>query len=88
MCAKAVFMRILLSVHNAQKLPYAHNFIWCIVKKRYTVKARSHWGSRSLDLTIPAALCQEAEIKEGDVFYVELSKTNGDTEIIYKRIFK
>lgn len=75
-------------MHNAQKSLYAHNFIGISVEKRYTVKTRTHWGSRSLDLTIPAALCQEAEIKDGDVFIVELSKTNGDLEIIYKRVYK
>jgi hypothetical protein len=58
------------------------------VSKRYTVKARFHWGSKSLDLTVPAALCMEGGIKEGDIFVVELQKSGDDIELIYKRVFK
>lgn len=53
-----------------------------------TVKARQHYGSKSLDITIPAKFCKEYSISEGDVFSVELKEKGGKVEIVYKRILK
>jgi bifunctional DNA-binding transcriptional regulator/antitoxin component of YhaV-PrlF toxin-antitoxin module len=52
------------------------------------VKARSRQGTKSLDLTIPVRIANEMNIKEGDVFIVQIGKNaDGKLEIIYTRIF-
>ena len=58
------------------------------MSKKYTVKARVHYGTDSLDLTIPTQICKDNKIRDGDVFSVDVSS---DSEIItlkYKRIFE
>lgn len=52
------------------------------------VRARAHHGSRSLDLTIPAKLCQEMGIHEGDLFLVKVAKDReGQIILTYTRVF-
>jgi len=52
------------------------------------VKARLHHGTKSLDLTIPVKIVNGMNIKEGDVFTVQMGKNiEGKIEIIYTRIF-
>lgn len=52
------------------------------------VKARSRQGTKSLDLTIPVKVANEMDIKEGDVFIVQVGKNkDGKLELIYTRVF-
>lgn len=56
---------------------------------RLTVKARSHHGTKTLDLTIPVKVVKERNIKEGDIFLVDISKNRDDQIVLtYTRIFK
>jgi len=55
--------------------------------EKTTVKARSRQGTKSMDLTIPAKVCEELDISPGDIF--ELTVNNDGSEIlIYKRVYK
>jgi len=40
--------------------------------KKISVKAREHYGSKSLDLTIPVELKEKYDIRAGDVFEIEV----------------
>ena len=54
-----------------------------------TVKARTHHGTNSLDLTIPSKIVKECKIKEGDVFTIEIDKNKlNQITIKYIRIYK
>ena len=57
------------------------------MEKKPVVKARLHHGTKSFDITIPAAIVESFKINEGDIFSVEVNK-NDDIEIVYRRIFK
>lgn len=52
----------------------------------HSVKARTHHGSESLDITIPAEIKREYGINSGDIFVVTAAD---DDELIlkYKKIF-
>jgi DNA-binding protein len=52
------------------------------------VKARGHHGARSLDITLPVAIVKNYEIKEGDVFSIEVESEKGELKIVYTRIFR
>lgn len=52
-----------------------------------TIKAREHHGADSLDLTIPAKMVREEDIKPGDVFRVRKKENNEDIEIVYTRVY-
>lgn len=54
---------------------------------KYTVKARSRQGTKSMDLTIPAKLSDELDISAGDIFEISVENDNED-KIIYKRVYK
>lgn len=55
--------------------------------KKTTVKARLRQGTKSMDLTIPAKLCDELDISPGDIF--ELTVKNDEFDILtYKRVYK
>jgi len=56
--------------------------------KTHIVKARKHYGSESLDLTIPADVRRELGINVGDVFLVYHEIDGDDLIIKYKRILK
>jgi len=58
------------------------------MNKKDVVKARIHYGSKSLDITIPVRIIKSHFIKEGDVFTVEARLKNGETKLIYTRIFR
>ena len=58
------------------------------MKQKPVVKARSHYGSKSLDITIPVSLINTYGIKEGDVFTVEVKSDQGEIKIVYTRIFQ
>lgn len=59
--------------------------------KAYSLKARQHYGSNSLDLTIPHSICKEYGISDGDVFILEITNENveGSEKLVlkYKRVF-
>ncbi|SNQ59018.1 hypothetical protein [Candidatus Methanoperedens nitratireducens] len=56
--------------------------------KKFTVKARAHHGTDSLDLTIPTQVCKENKINEGDVFSLEIINEDKLTVLKYTRIFE
>jgi hypothetical protein len=56
--------------------------------KKFTVKARAHHGTDSLDLTIPTQVCKENKINEGDVFSLETINEGNLTVLKYTRIFE
>jgi len=56
--------------------------------KKYTVKARVHYGTDSLDLTIPTQICKDNKIRDGDLFSVDVSSDNEIITLKYKRIFE
>ena len=55
--------------------------------KKTTVKARSRQGTKSMDLTIPAKVCDELKISSGDIFELTVKKDEFDT-LTYKRVYK
>jgi len=52
-----------------------------------TVRAREHHGTKSLNLTLPAALCKRYNVQIGDVFEVSVVTTDKDLKIIYRRVY-
>lgn len=55
--------------------------------EKTTVKARSRQGTKSMDLTIPAKVCDELDISPGDIF--ELTVKKDEKEVLtYKRVYK
>ena len=51
------------------------------------VKARKHPGSPSLDLTIPAKESETNDIRQGDIFEVEITGEKDNLKVIYKRVY-
>jgi len=56
--------------------------------RKFTVKARAHHGTDSLDITIPTQVCKENKINEGDVFSLEITDEGKSTILKYTRIFE
>ena len=56
--------------------------------KKYTVKARVHYGTESLDLTIPTQICKENKIKDGAIFSIDVSHESEKIVLKYTRIFE
>ncbi|MHA1821951.1 MAG: hypothetical protein ACTSVC_15870 [Promethearchaeota archaeon] len=52
------------------------------------VKARKHYGSPGLDLTIPADIVRELKLSPGDLFLVKSSNESGNVKIEYHLIYK
>jgi len=53
----------------------------------YSVKARVHHGSESLDLTIPAELRRDLGITPGDLFIVQAEENEDENLVIeYERV--
>jgi hypothetical protein len=55
---------------------------------KYSVKARVHHGTKSLDLTIPTRIVEKYSIEAGDVFTIEVFEKNGIFESISFRKMK
>ena len=53
-----------------------------------TVKARRKYGANSLDLTIPASICSELDIRVGDVFEVIPKVGEGKIRLEYIKVYK
>jgi hypothetical protein len=56
--------------------------------KKFTVKARTHHGTDSLDITIPTQVCKENKINEGDIFSLEVINEGNLLTLKYSRIFE
>ena len=55
---------------------------------RRTIKAREHHGANSLDLTIPADVCKECDLRPGDVFAVTADCADEDEVVLrYRRVY-
>ena len=65
-----------------------HTRLIDIMVKKSVVKARAHYGSKSLDITIPVNICKTNDINEGDTFTVDTIFEKQTLKIIYTRIFK
>jgi len=51
-----------------------------------TVKARAHYGAKSLNLTIPAEIVREYGLKAGDIF--ELTVDSKERLVLsYRRVY-
>lgn len=55
--------------------------------EKTTVKARSRQGTKSMDLTIPAKVCDELDISQGDIFELTIKKDEKGV-LTYKRVYK
>lgn len=55
--------------------------------EKITVKARSRQGTKSMDLTIPAKVCEKLDISPGDIFELTVSKDKSEI-LTYKRVYK
>jgi len=53
-----------------------------------TVKARRKYGANSLDLTIPASVCQDLDIQPGDVFEISAQADKGKVRLTYTKVYK
>ena len=51
------------------------------------VKARLHYGSNSLDLTIPSDVVKSFKINPGDVFRLEASTEKDAILLKYERVY-
>ena len=55
---------------------------------RRTVKAREHHGAKSVDLTLPKEVCEECDVRPGDVFSVSADCGVGERLVVtYTRVF-
>lgn len=54
--------------------------------KRITVKARQRYGTKSLDLTLPAKIRKKYNIFDGDIFEVKVIEKEDKVEIIYSEL--
>ena len=55
--------------------------------KHHIVRAREHHGTNSLDLTVPASICEEFGIKVGDAFGIAAEETD-ELSLTYKRLYR
>ena len=58
------------------------------MEKTHTIKARLHYGSNSLDITIPAEIVKKYEINPGDIFKVNMDETSDKLVLRYERVFE
>jgi len=54
--------------------------------EEFTVKAREHIGTNSLDITIPAKLVKKLEIHAGTIFKITNLEENKKIKLIYELI--
>ena len=57
-------------------------------EKESTVKARLHYGTNALDLTIPSDIVKSQQINPGDVFRVIAKEEKGNLILQYERVYK
>lgn len=56
--------------------------------KKITLKARVHYGTDSLDLTIPTQVCRDYKINESDIFSLDVLTEDDKIVLKYTRIFE
>lgn len=56
--------------------------------RKFTVRAREHHGTDSLDLTVPTILVREYDIQIGDVFEISVSSNKNELQLTYKRVYE
>ena len=56
--------------------------------KDYFVKVRGRHGTNSLDITIPAKISSEYDIKAGDLFKIIVNNVKEGPVISYELIYK
>ena len=59
-----------------------------MTEKENTVKARLHYGTNSLDLTIPTDIIKSKKINSGDVFRLIVREEKGNLVLQYERVYK
>jgi hypothetical protein len=59
-----------------------------MIEKENTVKSRLHYGTNSLDLTIPSDIVKSRKINPGDVFHVIVKEEKGNLILQYERVYK
>jgi len=59
-----------------------------MVQKEITVKSRFHFGSTSLDLTVPSDIVKSNEINPGDIFRLVVKEEKGNLVLQYERVYK
>ena len=55
--------------------------------KENIVKSRFHYGSNSLDLTIPSDVAKSHKINPGDVFRLVIKEVKGNLVLEYERVY-
>lgn len=56
--------------------------------ENYTVKAREHPGTNSLDLTLPAKITKKYNIDKGDIFRVEVIEDKENLIVKYVLVYQ
>lgn len=56
--------------------------------ENYTVKAREHPGTNSLDLTLPTKLTKKYKISKGDIFKIEVLEDKNQLVVKYILIYQ
>ncbi|AGB03386.1 hypothetical protein [Methanoregula formicica] len=59
-----------------------------MTEKENTVKSRLHYGTNSLDLTIPTDIAKSKKINPGDVFRLIVKEEEGNLILQYERVYK
>ncbi len=59
-----------------------------MVERESIVKSRFHYGSNSLDLTIPSDVVKSVKINPGDVFRLIVKEEKGNLVLQYERVYK
>jgi hypothetical protein len=58
-----------------------------MIEKENTVKSRLHYGTSSLDLTIPSDIVKSKKINPGDVFRLIVREEKGNLVLQYERVY-
>jgi hypothetical protein len=58
-----------------------------MIEKENTVKSRLHYGTNSLDLTIPSDIVKSKKINPGDVFRLIVREEKGNLVLQYERVY-
>ena len=58
-----------------------------VFMNKFTVKAREHRGTNSLDLTIPTKIVKDNKISSGDIFEIIVIKDNDKLKIEYCLVY-
>ena len=58
-----------------------------MAEKENIVKSRLHYGSNSLDLTIPSEVVKDLKIKPGDVFRLIIKTETNSVILQYERVY-